>query len=184
MTKKPCTLKMLSFPTNSELALKFSAWLTAICGGGTSQSQSQQTASRAMKFLKFCAEEDDDELSYTFIDFCLGAPKLITSFTELLKSEWSLGSSAQLSYLHAIGDLIDFRKANSTTPDILQHFAISEIYLTRGEKYLAKQKKLEWNRDLHLDSLIAVKSWATLEEMDQVIPFHLDRFKDVLEHNQ
>ena len=53
MTKKPCTLKMPSFPTNSELALKFSAWLTAICGGGTSQLQSQQTASRAMKFLKF-----------------------------------------------------------------------------------------------------------------------------------
>ena len=99
-----------------------------------------------------------------------------------LKSEWSLGSSAQLSYLHAIGDLIDFRKANGTTPDILHHFAISEIYLTRGKKYLAKQKKLEWNRDLDLDSLIAVNSWATLEEMDQVIPFHLDRFKDIVKN--
>ena len=139
--------------------------------------QSHQTASRATKFLKFCAEEDDDELSYTFIDFCLGSPKLITSFAKSLKSEWSLGRSAQLGYLHAIDDLIDFRKANGTTPDILQHFAISEIYLTRGKKYLAKQKKLEWNRDLDLDSLIAVNSWATLEEMDQVILFHLDRFK-------
>ena len=128
--------------------------------------QSQKTASRAMKFLRFCAEEDDDELSYTFIDFCLGSPKLITSFSESLKSEWSLGSSAQLSYLHAIGDVIDFRKANGTTPTILEHFAISEIYLTRGKKYLAKQKKFEWNRDLDLDSLIAVNSWATLEEID------------------
>ena len=36
------------------------------------------------------------------------------------------------------------------------------------------------NQDLDLDSLIAVNSWATLEEMDQVIPFHLDRFKDVV----
>ena len=117
---------------------------------------------------------------YTFIDFCLGSPKLITSFAESLKSERSFGSSAQLSYLHAIGDLIDFRKENGTTPDILQHFAISEIYLTRGEKYLAKQKKLEWNRDLDLDSLIAVNSWATLEEMDQVITFHLDRFRDAI----
>ena len=105
---------------------------------------------------------------------------MIASFDESLNSECrSLGSSAQLCYLHAIGDLIDFRKANGTTSDILQHFAISEIYLTRGKKYLAKQKKLEWNRDLDLDSLIAVNSWATLEEMDQVILFHLDRFKDV-----
>ena len=39
---------------------------------------------------------------------------------------------------------------------------------------------MEWNRDLDLDSLIAVNSWVTLEEMDQVIPFHLDRFKDVV----
>ena len=115
-----------------------------------------------------------------FYRFLLGISKLTTSFSESLKSEWSLGSSAQLTYLHAIGDLIDFRKANGTTPDILQHFVISEIYLTRGKKYLAKQKKLEWNRDLDLDSLIAVNSLATLEEMDQVIPFHLDRFKDVV----
>ena len=142
MLPKPCTLKMPSFPTNSELALKFSAWLTAICGGGTSQLQSQQTASRAMKFLKFCAEEDDDELSYNFIDFCLGSPKVITSFPESLKSEWSLGSSAQLSYLHAIGDLIDFRKASGTSPDILQHFAISKIYLTRGKKVSCKTEEV------------------------------------------
>ena len=169
---------MPSFPTNSKLALKFSAWLTAICGGGTSQLQSQPTASRAMKFLKFCAEEDDDDLSYTFIDFCLGSPKLITSFAESLKSESSLGSSTQLSYLHAIGDLTDLRKANGTTPDILQYFAAFSYLRNlsdKREKYLAKQKKLEWNRDLDLDSLRAVNSWATLEEMDQVILFHLDR---------
>ena len=121
MTKKPCNLKCRVCPANSEAALKFSALLIAICGGGTSQLQSQQTASRAMKFSKFYAEEDDDlkilcRGRYTFIDFCLGSLKLITSFAESLKSERSLGSSAQLSYLHAIGDLIDFRKANGTTP--------------------------------------------------------------------
>ena len=38
---------------NSGVALEFSSWLTAICGGGISRSQSQQTASRAIKFLKF-----------------------------------------------------------------------------------------------------------------------------------
>ena len=143
MTKKPCTLKMPCFPANSEMVLKFSAWLAAICGGGTSQLQSQQTASRAMKFLKFCAEEDDDERSYTFIDFCLGSPKLISSFAESLKSEWSLGSSVQFSYFHDIGDLIELKKANGTTPDILQHFAISEIYLTRGKSIL--QNRRSWN---------------------------------------
>ena len=95
---------------DSVIALNFSAWLTAICGGGTCKSQSYQTVSRSMEFLKFCACEEEDELSENLIDFCLGSPKLITDFVETLKNDWALGSSAQLSYLHVICDLIDFRK--------------------------------------------------------------------------
>ena len=93
-------------PVNSGVALEFSLWLTAICCGGISESQSQQTASRAMKFLKFCSGEDEDELTSSFIDYCLGCPRLITDFAEVLKNEWKIGSSAQLSYLHAITDFL------------------------------------------------------------------------------
>ena len=56
------------------------------CGGGISKSQSQQTASRAMKFLKFCSGEDEDGLTSSFIDYCLGCPRLITDFAEVLKN--------------------------------------------------------------------------------------------------
>ena len=75
---------MPSYPVNAGVALEFSSWLTAICGGGISESQSQQTASRAMKFLKFCSGEDEDELKSSFIDYCLGCPRLITDFAEVL----------------------------------------------------------------------------------------------------
>ena len=47
-----------------------------------------------MKFLKFCSCEDEDELTITFIDYCLGCSKLITDFAEVLKIEWKLGNSA------------------------------------------------------------------------------------------
>ena len=50
----------------------------------------------------------------------------------------------------------------------------------RGEKYLAKQKRLEWSRDLDLDSLISSNSWTTLEELEKVVPFHLGRFNEVI----
>ena len=69
----------------------FLAWLTAICGGGTCKSQSYQTVSRSIKFLKFCACEEEDELSGNFTDFCLGSPELITDFVETLKNDWALG---------------------------------------------------------------------------------------------
>ena len=70
LEKKTCTIYMPSYPVNSGEALEFSLWLTAICGGGISKWQSQQTASRAMKFLKFCSGEDEDELTSSFIDYC------------------------------------------------------------------------------------------------------------------
>ena len=144
LEKKTCTIYMPSYPVNSGVALEFSSWLTAICGGGISKLQSQQTASRAMKFLKFRSGEDEDELTSSFINYCLGCPQLITDFVEVLKNEWKIGSSVQLSYLHAISDLIDFRKAHGASADALRNFGISEVYLTRGKKFLARQKK-RWN---------------------------------------
>ena len=181
LEKKTCTINMPSYPVNSGVALEFSSWLAVICGGGISRSQSQQTASGAMKFLKFCSGEDEDELTSSFIDYCLGCPGLITDFAEVLKNEWKIGSSAQLSYLHAISDLIDFRKGHEASADALRNFATSEVYLTHGKKFLARQKKMEWSRDLDLDSLISANCWASLEEMEKVIPYHLDEFKYVVE---
>ena len=177
--KKPSTMHMPTFPMDSVIALNFSVWLTAICGGGTCKSQSYQRVSKSMKFLKFCACEEEDELSENLIDFCLGSPKLITDFVETLRNDWALGSSAQLSYLHAICDLIDFRKAHGATSNVLNNFAVSDVFLMRGKKYLAKQKRLEWSRDLDLDSLISSNSWATLEELEKVVPFHLGRFNEM-----
>ena len=44
--------------------------------------QAKQIASRVMKFLKYCCEDDDDELSEDFVDYSLGSPNLITKFIE------------------------------------------------------------------------------------------------------
>ena len=40
---------------------------------------------------------------------------------------------------------------------------------------------MEWSRDLDLDSLISANCWASLEEMEKVIPYHIDEFKYVVE---
>ena len=72
LEKKTCTIYMPSYPVNSGVALEFFSWLTAICGGGISKSHSQQTVSRAMKLLKLFSGEDEDELTSSLIDYCLG----------------------------------------------------------------------------------------------------------------
>ena len=34
---------------------------------------------------------------------------------------------------------------------------------------------MEWSRDLDLDSQISANCWASLEEMEKVILYHIDR---------
>ena len=88
--KKTCTIYMPSYPVNLGVALEFSSWLTAIYGGVISKSQSEQTASRAVKFLKFCSGEDEDELTSSSIDYCLGCPQLISDFAVVSKMSGKL----------------------------------------------------------------------------------------------
>ena len=40
---------------------------------------------------------------------------------------------------------------------------------------------MECNRNLDLETLIARDSWATIEELEEVIPFHMKSFKTVIE---
>ena len=40
-----------------------------------------------MKFLKYCNEDDEDDLSTDFVDYCLGSPSLITKFVEYTREE-------------------------------------------------------------------------------------------------
>ena len=90
LEKKTCTIYMPFYPVNSGVALEFSSWLAAICGSGISNSQSQQTASRAMKFLTICSGEDEDELTSSFIDYCLGCPRLITDLQKFSRMNGKL----------------------------------------------------------------------------------------------
>ena len=78
--KRADTAKKPRFPIDHGVGQKFSIWLSAACGGGMSRAQAKQIATRVMKFLKYCNEDDEDDLSKDFVDYCLGSPSLITKF--------------------------------------------------------------------------------------------------------
>ena len=56
---KTCTIYMPSYPVNSGVALEFSSWLAAICGGGISRSKPQQTAYRDQDTLSYASSKVD-----------------------------------------------------------------------------------------------------------------------------
>ena len=116
--------------------------------------------------------ENGSNATSDYIDCCLGSPSTVMKFMHIMTTEWGLTSSAALNYLKAMSDLLDFRKAHGISDAVLRSFTVTEVYIRRGKENLRKRKVLEYGRNLDLESLIARDSWASIEEMEQVIPYH------------
>ena len=108
-------------------------------------------------------------MSNEFVDCCLGSPTIIIDFLKTLETEWK-----------GVGDMVDFRKSQGLTDNNLRRFTITEVYLRRARQNLRKKKNIECSRNIDLETLISRDSWASIEEMEEVIPFHIKSFKTVI----
>ena len=153
------------------------------CGGGKNNRESCQIGKRAMKYFMQALgnNANDIELTSEFVDCCLSSASIFISFLKTLEEEWKIGPSGALNYFKAINEFIDFRKANGVSDNTLRCFTVVEVYLRRAKENLRKRKNLECNRNLDLESLLAKDSWATIEEMEEVIPYHMRQFKTVIQ---
>ena len=106
---------------------------------------------------------------------------MMVDFLKEIQTVWNVGYAGAFNYLKSIADMMDYQKSQGVTDQVLRSFAITEVYLRRGQRCLSRKKMTEWNRNFDLETLMAKNCWATMEEMENVIPFHLSRFKDVIE---
>ena len=181
--KRASTLNIPSFSIDEGRGNDFLTWLGTTSGGGKSHREGKQIAKRAMKFLMECTEEnqDDQPLCNKLIDCCLGSPQIIIRFLTTLEKEWKLSYSSSLSFVKSISDLLDFRKSEGVTDCNLRCFTVTEVYLRRAKENLRKKKNLECTRNFDLETLIACDSWASLDDMQKVVPFHTARFENYVE---
>ena len=170
---------------DNDFARSFSQWLQSSCGGGKSHKQSDISVTRVLKFIKFCCDESgeaEDLFSFpNMIDYMLGSPQLLTNFLDSLDKTWGIGQSGRMAYVASISDLLDFRKFCSPPASVLQNFAVTEVYVRRARKCLAKDMRLNWTTDLDIETLESRRSWATPFEVQSVIPYHIEHYKSVLE---
>ena len=117
----------------------------------------------------------------SYIDCCVGSPTMLMKFLQTIVQEWGLQSSGALSYMQAISDLCDFRKCHGVDDSTLRLFAVTEVYLRRTKSTLYRKKNIEYSRNLSLESLIAKGSWATLEEVEKVIPHHAAKYEKIFQ---
>ena len=130
--------------------------------------------------MKFCTEDDSEELENDFVDYCIGSPCLISKCIEHIGHEWKIVNPAQVNYLQSISELMDFMKARGVSWETLRTFSSAEVYIKRGKRILTKKKILHWPRYLDTDTLNERNCWATLSELSKVVPFHSNRYDDIL----
>ena len=168
-----------SFPASSQIGESFTKWLSGSGGGCKKDRVAQQIVKRCFKFLKFCCE-DEEELSFEVLDFSLCSHSLLFKFIDYLQDECKLGHGGRLGYIDAISDLIDFRKINGASDKVLRNLSSTELYLKRARKTVAKMMRLQWTQDLDIETLDARGHWATMEELLEVVTFHLPRYENTV----
>ena len=104
-----------------------------------------------------CKAEEDVLGSPNLIDYALGNAQLLTKFVNTLKAKWGIGQSGQISYMASISDLLDFHKFNHPPAVVLQNFAITEVYVKRARKCLAKDMRSNWTSKLDMETLSHVE---------------------------
>lgn len=181
-TKQSCTSKMPSFSTSCQFSLQFGKWMQTPGGGAKSSSQSNQIVKKVLKFAKFCCQDSDTEWEVpdNVIEYCIGTVPLISDFVSFLQNEWHLGNAGLIGYMTALSHLLDFIRSKAKSQTNLPALISAEVYLDRVKKSIRKKMKLQWNELLSINFLSSINCWASLEDMQKVIPYHADRFTQIM----
>ena len=85
-----------------------------------------------------------------------------------------------MEYIDTISELIDFRKIIGASDAVLRKLSETEVYLKRVRKTVAKMMRLQWTQDLDIGTLEDKGHWATMEELLEVVTFHLPRYENTV----
>ena len=134
---KPGARSISSFPSSSQIGEQFTTWLVGSDGAYKREHPAQQIVNSCLKFLKFCCEEEE-ELNFEVMDFSLCSPSLLFKFIDYLQGECNIGHGGRLGYIDAIFELIDFRKVNGASDEVLRKLSATKLYIKRARKTVAK----------------------------------------------
>ena len=114
------------------------------------------------------------------MDFGLYLPSLLFRFIDLLQEKCKLGHGRRLGDVDVISELMDFRKVNGALDTVLRKLSVTEFYLKRVRKTVAKMMRLQWMQDFDIETLETRGHWATMEELLEIVKFHLLCYKNTV----
>ena len=165
------------------VGVDFKKWLQSPGGGGKGESQADQLLCKVLKYLKYCCADVSlsSNMPESVVGYCLGSVTMISDFVGYLQTDRSLKSSGVTGYMNALGYLLDFCRSYSDLTKIQSSvFIPSEIYIQRVRRYLSKKMKSDWREVLGVGYLKSINCWAKLEEMQKAIPYHSEKYKQII----
>ena len=182
LPRRSCTSSMPTFLKSCNLAVKFKSWLTSPGGGGKSGVQADQMITKVLKYAKFCCSDVTSswEIPEAVMDYFICSVTMLSGFLDYLQTEWKMGFSGMNGFMNAIGHMLDYRRSFGTSQGNLQIFIAAEIYVNRIKKFLYRKMKVEWNKILSIDYLESINCWATLKDLKRVVPYHCDKYKQII----
>ena len=119
-------------------------------------------------------------MTFDVVDFNLCSPNLLFKFIDYLQGECKRGHGGRLGYIDTISEMIDLRKLHGASEAVFRKLSATELYLERARKTVAKMMRLQWTQDLDIETLEARGHWATMEELLEVVKFHLPRYENTV----
>ena len=174
---------MPKFLKTCVVGMNFKKWLQSPGGEGKGESQADQLLCKVLKYLKYCYADVSIswDVPQSVVDYCLGSVTMISDFVGYLQTDGSLKSSGVTGYMNALGHLLDFRRSYSDLTKINSSVLIpSEIYIQRVKRCLSKKMKSNWRKVLSVDYLNSINCWAKLEELQKVISYHSEKYKQII----
>ena len=118
------------------------------------------------------------------INSSIACTRHLTDFIDYVRDRWRMGYPETISYINGLGDTIDFRKSKGgfkASRDILN---VIEILLSRTHKSLFKKMPAERDTTLDVDLLEKLGWWASLDDMQSVLPYNQPRFKQIIAYDK
>ena len=69
------------------------------------------------------------------------------------------------------------KTVNGTSDAVLRNLSATELYLKKARKTVAEMMRLQWTQDLDIETLEARGHWANMEELLEVVTYHLPRYE-------
>ena len=182
LPSKASTADMPMFSKNCQIATAFKTWLCSAGGSSKNPAQADQIVSKLWKFAKFCCEDMPccSEISSSVMDYCVNSVSMIETFMDFLTENWKVGNSGKISYLNSLCHYLDYQRSKANISERISQFMAAEVFITRAKRSFSKNMRLEWTTNLAIENFEKMNYWATLLELQKVIPYHEARYQQII----